>query len=220
MGIDIVGREFIESVISDNNCNNEIIRNDNTKTQKSQNRESNNNSSNFDLEKWLKHYYPEILGPTRYKEGGRIWTFPDCIFRPGDGETLFLIQFSNGAISAGCQHNTCPGSKTTGNHWQEVKLILEGKGDRAKKIRRDTNPSMELDKVLSEFEKTEFGLSDRLIARYGAIMYHIEEWNDWIVFDGKRWVRSQCAAERLAQETILALLREAKCIEGKNGRPK
>jgi hypothetical protein len=164
--------------------------------------------SSFDLRAWILKYMPNAEGPSAWGDGGEIWVAPDCLFRPGDGPTMFIIRHANGGISAGCQHATCPGSKSTGNHWRELRERLEG----IKRPARHTlsvHSESNLDEELSQFACTEFGLSDRFIARHGNHAKYIEAWDSWLVFDGSRWVQSQCAAELLAHDTILALLREA-----------
>ena len=81
----------------------------------------------FDLEQWMLKHFPESGGSKPYGDGGRIWELPDCAFRPGDGKSMFVAQLSSGAISAGCLHATCPGSRATGNHWRELRAMV-GKG--------------------------------------------------------------------------------------------
>ena len=78
----------------------------------------------FDLEEWMLQYIPGSSGPRPYGDGGRIWEPPDCVFRPGDGKTMFVVELPSGAISAGCQHATCPGSRSTGNHWRDLRILV------------------------------------------------------------------------------------------------
>ena len=80
--------------------------------------------TSLDLEKWMLRHFPEAGGPKPFGEGGRIWELPDCAFRPSDGRTMFVAQLASGAISAGCQHATCPGSLSTGNHWRNLRILV------------------------------------------------------------------------------------------------
>jgi len=166
---------------------------------------SNKEWVSYDLATFMLKNFPDAHGPTPYAGGGQIWTLMDCFFRPGDGRTMFILQLANGAISAGCQHDTCPGSHTTGNHWHEVREHFEG--SHPKSIRfADSN----LDRELAELPRTEYGLSERFRRRFGNITRYIETWGGkWIIYNGKCWVLSDCAAELYAQETIQAIRREA-----------
>ena len=78
----------------------------------------------FDLDNWMLHHFPEADGPRPFEEGGRIWVLPVCVFRPSDGRTMFVAQLASGAISAGCHHATCPGSRSTGNHWSDLRDLV------------------------------------------------------------------------------------------------
>lgn len=85
-------------------------------------------SPSFDLESWINQFSLDVRGPKAY-QGGRIWIFRDCPWRSGDGETAFIVQHASGAVSAGCQHETCPGSRSTGNHWRELRERFDPPSD-------------------------------------------------------------------------------------------
>jgi hypothetical protein len=87
----------------------------------------------FDLAAWMQRYAPDANGPEPWQDGGRVWTFQACPWRPDDaGATAYVAQLPNGAIKAACQHATCPGSRATGNHWRELRELREpGCYDRA-----------------------------------------------------------------------------------------
>jgi len=94
--------------------------------------------SAFNLHEFVGRHFPDAVGPSPYKVG-KIYEI-NCPWRASDGRSAFLIQFPNGAVSAGCQHATCPGSKTTGNHWRDLRNMLEfTSGSRGQKIQPGTN---------------------------------------------------------------------------------
>lgn len=159
----------------------------------------------YDLDAFMLRNFPEADGPAPYAGGGRIWILPDCFFRPGDGPSMFTIQHLNGSISAGCQHATCPGSKSTGNHWKELREHFEG-SDFMRQF--PGNPAM--DGECATIPRTEYGLAQRFRKRFGDHCRFVETWGGkWLVFDGQRWEQSDCAAELHAQETINSIRREA-----------
>jgi hypothetical protein len=166
---------------------------------------SKKSEKSFDLDSWILRHIPDANGPTPYSNGGRIWIMPDCIFRPGDGPTMFIIQLANGAISAGCQHATCPGSKASGNHWQELREHFEGP-----KLFIHGASSFDLDRELCTLARTEYGLAERFRRRFGTHCRFIESWGGkWLIYNGRYWEQSDCAASLYAQETIRAIRREA-----------
>ena len=61
----------------------------------------------FDIERLIAEHLPSARGPKPY-EGGQKWVIPIC---PWNAEhtngSAFIIQHPNGAISAGCHHNSC-----------------------------------------------------------------------------------------------------------------
>jgi len=159
----------------------------------------------YDLEAFMRRNFPDSDGPTPYAGGGRIWVLSDCFFRPGDGKTMNIIQFANGAISASCLHDTCPGSHSTGNHWKELRENFEGSD-----FTRKFPGNAYLDEECSTLPRTEYGLAQRFRKRFGEHCRFVETWGGkWIVYDGKRWELSDCAAELHAQETINSIRREA-----------
>lgn len=162
----------------------------------------------FDIEGFIHRHRLQVNGPFPW-EGGRRWEFNDCPWRAGDGRTAFLIQFPNGAISAGCQHDTCPGGRSSGNHWNELRNMYEAAVSNPEKGLRGT----ELDAALARLPQTEFGLADRLRERHGNVCRYVEAWRAWCVFDGVRWVRSQCGALDYAKDTIRRLQDEGRHLE-------
>lgn len=78
----------------------------------------------------------------------------------------------------------------------------------------------ELDRRCSRMPWTEFGLAERFIARYGHLFRYVEAWKKWLYFDGRCWVKSDLASERLAKMTINRLKHEAILHENPNANDK
>lgn len=95
----------------------------------------------FSGETWMTTYVPEARGPEPYA-GGKKWVLPECPWRPDDGDAAYVIELPSGAMFAGCQHATCPGSKTTGNHWPEFRKQKEPKF--TPKVKRSANDLPEI----------------------------------------------------------------------------
>jgi len=64
-------------------------------------------SAGFDLESWIAARGLEVESPEAWK-GGKRWIFPTCPWNSAHtNKSAYVVQFSNGAIAAGCHHNGC-----------------------------------------------------------------------------------------------------------------
>lgn len=81
----------------------------------------NGHGSGFDLGRWIVESHLELIGPKSWKAGGRKWVFPVC---PWNAEhtngSAFITQQANGAIDAGCHHNSCHGKD-----WHALRDLVE-----------------------------------------------------------------------------------------------
>ncbi len=77
----------------------------------------------FNVQAFIDRHGLDASEPMSNGAGGEIWTLKACPFREGDGDTCAIIQLASGAVWAGCQHDTCPGSKGTGNHWTDLRAM-------------------------------------------------------------------------------------------------
>jgi replicative DNA helicase len=77
-------------------------------------------SSGFDLDQWITDRGLDITGSSEWK-GGRRWIFPICPWNSNhDNRSAYIVQFSNGAVAAGCLHNGC-----RGKDWHALRDLLE-----------------------------------------------------------------------------------------------
>jgi len=100
----------------------------------------------FDIDAWLEKY-----GITAFKnpwKGGWCWRLNHCPFSDTHEDGAFIIQFPNGAISAGCHHNSC-----NGKTWRELRALFEGYDC--------TEPPQEMDLKLRQLIRTEVTLLHR-----------------------------------------------------------
>lgn len=75
-------------------------------------------SSTFDIDAWLQRH-----GLNAYKsawKGGWRWKLERCPFSDAHADGAYVVQFANGAISAGCHHNSCK-HKT----WRDLRTLYE-----------------------------------------------------------------------------------------------
>jgi len=77
-------------------------------------------------------------------------------------------------------------------------------------------PNAELDACLCKLPMTEYGLADRFVERHGKLCRYIDDWKQWVVFDGACWIRSNTKAEFMAQDVIKRLEYEAHHLKEHN----
>lgn len=83
-------------------------------------------SEPFDLDRWLaQHDIP--VHHTAPWNGGQKWVLSQCIWNPTHADkSAYILRFSNGAIAAGCQHNSCQGQD-----WNDFREAVDpGRGER------------------------------------------------------------------------------------------
>jgi hypothetical protein len=77
----------------------------------------------FDIDAFIDHNGFALAGPDAY-QGGRKWTFNHSPMCDHHGDGPFLIQFANGALSAGCHHDSCSWT------WHDLRAKYEPKQER------------------------------------------------------------------------------------------
>ncbi len=100
----------------------------------------------FDVDGWLEKY--GISAIKNLWKGGWCWRINHCPFSDAHSDGAYIIQFPNGAISAGCHHNSCKG-KT----WRELRALFEGY--------EGAEPPQEIDLKLRSLIRTEVTLLHR-----------------------------------------------------------
>ena len=95
--------------------------------------------SSFDVDSFITRHGFDVAGPDPY-QGGRRWTFNQSPLCEHHDDGPFLIQFANGALSAGCQHNSC------GWNWHDLRAKFEPKNER-----EESKPGREQRKPVDKF---------------------------------------------------------------------
>jgi hypothetical protein len=74
-------------------------------------------SPGIDLAAWLAEHGIAVRN-TRPWQGGTLFTLAECPFSSAHKDGAFAIQFANGAVFAGCHHQTCGGGA---QRWPELR---------------------------------------------------------------------------------------------------
>jgi len=75
----------------------------------------------FDLSAWLSAHGLGVRSEKSY-EDGTLYVLDQCPFSSAHKDGAFAIQFGNGAVYAGCKHNSCGGGQ---QRWQELREQFE-----------------------------------------------------------------------------------------------
>ncbi|WFN34948.1 hypothetical protein L1S32_02175 [Methanogenium sp. S4BF] len=75
----------------------------------------------FDLRRWLDTHHLAVR-TERPWQGGTLFSLAACPFSTAHRDGAFAIQFANGAVFAGCHHDSCGGGT---QRWQELRAQYE-----------------------------------------------------------------------------------------------
>nr|MBP7411565.1 hypothetical protein [Methanoculleus sp.] len=79
------------------------------------------NTAGIDLGLWLAEHNIAVRSTKPY-QGGTLYALAECPFSSAHNDGAFAIQFANGAVFAGCHHQTCGGGA---QRWPELRGMYE-----------------------------------------------------------------------------------------------
>ena len=138
--------------------------------------------------------------------GGTIFMLDQCPFSTAHKDGAYAIQFTNGAVHAGCHHASCGAGKQRWQELQEKYETTEEKHDRQEarlkgwskerargKVQEENKPVLLAETTgkdtLPEYPMTDAGNAERLKAQYGETIRYCATYNSWYLWNGKVWVR-------------------------------
>jgi hypothetical protein len=84
-------------------------------------RKDRSNTGRFDLAGWIEEHSLEVAKEGNWDGDGRKYVLATCPWNPEHTDrAAYIVQFSNGAIAAGCHHNGC-----SGKDWYALRDTLE-----------------------------------------------------------------------------------------------
>ncbi|PWR72566.1 hypothetical protein [Methanospirillum lacunae] len=81
---------------------------------------SRSQETGIDLASWLSTH--NLSYTEKPYNGGRLFVLADCPFSSAHSDGAYAIQFANGAIFAGCHHDSCGGGR---QRWSELRALFE-----------------------------------------------------------------------------------------------
>ncbi|MDI6867753.1 hypothetical protein [Methanoculleus sp.] len=91
-------------------------------------------TAGIDLASWLAEHGIAVRS-TRPWQGGTLFVLAGCPFSSAHKDGAFAIQFANGAIFAGCHHQSCGGGA---QRWPELRAMHEPKQKKKQEARAGT----------------------------------------------------------------------------------
>jgi hypothetical protein len=95
-----------------------------------------NGEKTIDLSRWLPDHGIAVASERPW-QGGTLFVLEDCPFSSAHKDGAFAIQFDNGAIYAGCHHNSCGGGK---QRWAELRGMYEIKKSKKERAKKRSEP--------------------------------------------------------------------------------
>lgn len=112
----------------------------------------------LDLARWLEKAglsYEE----KPYNEG-RLFILDQCPFSSAHKDGAYAIQFFNGAVFAGCHHNSCGGGQ---QRWAELRAMYEGVKGKNLTIKEDKRKEPHVTTDKQKFGKTDAAMEEHAI---------------------------------------------------------
>ena len=93
----------------------------------------------FDLGRWLGRHGIAVK-TERPWQGGTLYSLAACPFSTAHTDGAFAVQFANGAVFAGCHHDSCGGGA---QRWQELRAMYEPERAAGKRNRTESSDGSE-----------------------------------------------------------------------------
>lgn len=156
----------------------------------------------LDIEAWMKQF--EIsYSNTKCWNGKTVFSLEECPFDSNHkAPDSSIILHKSGAVSFHCFHNTC-----AGHTWQELRAMKEP--DR--KTKQEAGKKKHVENIGESDPKfTDMRNSRKLAEKINGKAKYCNNWKDWVVYDGKRWVREDGGEMlRYARSVVIDMEKEA-----------
>jgi putative DNA primase/helicase len=192
------------------------------------------NDKVFELAAFLERNAIEVLfGPT--KKNGSTFYEITCPWADGNHENArdgraFVGQLANGALTAGCLHESCSFTNVRGNRWDALRHRYEPRFDpplstdadgsthfrpaTTTETSRDAEdysiPTPDTTPNLLRYMQNDVGNGERLVALHGRDLRYCHAFKKWLAWDGRRWaIDDNDQAQNRAKLMGLEYLRQA-----------
>ncbi|WP_421907992.1 hypothetical protein [Methanolacinia petrolearia] len=172
----------------------------------------------IDLSEWLPDHGIAVANERPW-QGGTLYVLEECPFSSAHKDGAFAIQFSNGAIYAGCHHNSCGGGK---QRWSELRAMYEiRKGKKERKAGRqnqkpDKNEENTRRKRTSFPEKTREKAAE-ILKNGDPVKYILDTFSKFHVGDE---TLAECLVMSIASQSVISTNGLHVFVSGGSGKGK
>ncbi|WP_421909169.1 hypothetical protein [Methanolacinia petrolearia] len=172
----------------------------------------------IDLSEWLPDHGIAVANERPW-QGGTLYVLEECPFSSAHKDGAFAIQFSNGAIYAGCHHNSCGGGK---QRWSELRAMYEiRKGKKERKAGRqnqkpDKNEENTRRKRTSFPEKTREKAAE-ILKNGDPVKYILDTFSKFHVGDE---TLAECLVMSIASQSVMSTNGLHVFVSGGSGKGK
>jgi putative DNA primase/helicase len=191
------------------------------------------NGEVLDLAAFFQRHSIEILSGPRQKGGNTWYEIPcpraDANHEDSRDRTAFVGQLANGALTAGCLHQSCSFSNQRGNHWEELREQYEPKAQRTPRTFKtrgapsaspdDGRPGevqlADIDLLVADYAPGDIGNGQRFCRVYGDTVRFDCERSQWFVWDAMRWrATDEDEVRELAHEVAIGAVNQGMRYQG------
>lgn len=178
-------------------------------------------SQRSQLTTWIhKHFKDRLKGPISWPGKGVRW-IGDCPWdQSHNANAFYIVHLNGGGIAAGCQHESCEGSRTKAKKknsaWDKLQKL---KGRFKSKTPGTATPSPPVVPTTINPGYTETGNAIRLIRDHGQNLHYVPEWGKWLFYNGVRWKAvPDVRVEKIAKNVIDSMYSEATVLAPTDSR--
>ena len=157
----------------------------------------------IDLSEWLSDHGIAVANERPW-QGGTLYVLEECPFSSAHKDGAFAIQFSNGAIYAGCHHNSCGGGK---QRWSELRAMYEIKSGKKERRagRQNEKPDKNEDEENTRRRKTSFPEKTRqkaaeILKNGDPVKFMLETFSKFHVGDQ---TLAECLVMSIASQSVM-----------------
>jgi hypothetical protein len=83
----------------------------------------------FDLEGWIREHNITVRREGSWQRDGHRWVLEECPWNHHSDNAAYIVRFADGAIAAGCHHNSCQGYdwKDLREHYEPESHVRNGR---------------------------------------------------------------------------------------------
>jgi P4 family phage/plasmid primase-like protien len=161
--------------------------------------------ADFDLEAWIAEHGLRVRGPMPWGKGGQRWLFDVCPWNPAHtNKSAFIVRFANGAIAAGCHHNSCQGRS-----WRDLREMYDGPApERRERAAVQRTAALPPQINREDFDPLAYraedgGILDAWYALYSHQWVFAPGWDIWLFWQGTHWQRDETLRIEAQVEVLL-----------------